>query len=105
MSTVKEYEPLVDSTSAVFMDQMDARFVGPGRECDLGKWLQMYAFDIIGELTFSKRFGFLESGEDFEDMMHHTAKAMDYIGIVSAPSPTQTDPSLNPIHCSPSPSY
>jgi hypothetical protein len=47
MSTVKEYEPLVDSTSAVFMDQMNTRFVVPGRECDLGKWLQMYAFDIM----------------------------------------------------------
>lgn len=36
-----------------------------------------------GELTFSKRFGFLEQGKDLENMMHHTGKAMDYIGIVS----------------------
>lgn len=36
-----------------------------------------------GELTFSKRFGFLESGEDLGNMMYHTGRAMDYIGIVS----------------------
>jgi hypothetical protein len=36
-----------------------------------------------GELTFSKRFGFLESGEDLNRMMYHTGNAMDYIGIVS----------------------
>jgi hypothetical protein len=35
-----------------------------------------------GELTFSKRFGFLESGKDIEQMMYHTGRAMDYIGIV-----------------------
>ena len=40
-----------------------------------------------GELTFSKRFGFLESGEDLGDMMYHTGRAMDYIGMVSAFTP------------------
>ena len=40
-----------------------------------------------GELTFSKRFGFLESGEDLGDMMYHTGRAMDYIGMVSTFNP------------------
>lgn len=31
---------------------------------DLGHWLQCYAFDVIGEITFGKRFGFLDAGED-----------------------------------------
>lgn len=35
-----------------------------------------------GEMTFSKRFGFLESGEDVENMMYHTGRAMDWIGMV-----------------------
>ena len=39
-----------------------------------------------GELTFSNRFGFLESGKDLGDMMYHTGKAMDYIGIVRTDS-------------------
>ncbi|TVY91777.1 Cytochrome P450 monooxygenase [Lachnellula willkommii] len=82
LSTLIEYEPLVDSTSMVFMNQMEERFVRTGEDCNLSKWLQMYAFDIIGELTFSNRFGFLESGKDLDDMMYHTGKAMDYIGIV-----------------------
>ncbi|CAH0015649.1 unnamed protein product [Clonostachys rhizophaga] len=30
----------------------------------MGGWFQLYAFDMIGLITFSKRFGFLDAGED-----------------------------------------
>ena len=36
-----------------------------------------------GEITFSKRFGFLEAGRDIKDMLKHTAAHMDYLGTVS----------------------
>ncbi len=39
-----------------------------------------------GEITFSKRFGFLEAGRDLEDMLKHTAAHMDYLGTVSIAS-------------------
>ena len=45
MSTLVEFEPLVDSTSKTFIKEMEDRFVRPGKECPLAKWLQMYAFD------------------------------------------------------------
>ncbi|KAF2802374.1 cytochrome P450 [Mytilinidion resinicola] len=82
LGTLVEFEPLVDSTSLVFFKEVEERFARTGKECELSKWVQMYAFDIIGELTFSKRFGFLESGKDLGNMMYHTGKAMDYIGFV-----------------------
>jgi len=47
MSTLVEYEPLVDSTSRAFVHQITTRFVQTGQECDLARWLQMYAFDIM----------------------------------------------------------
>ncbi|KAL4802975.1 pisatin demethylase [Aspergillus unguis] len=82
LGTLIEFEPLVDSTSLCFFKELEERFVDTGKECPLSAWVQMYAFDIIGELTFSKRFGFLESGHDLESMMLNTGKAMDYIGIM-----------------------
>ncbi|KAJ5540493.1 cytochrome P450 [Penicillium frequentans] len=82
LSTLVEYEPLVDSTTRTFVREVTERFVKTGEECPLSDWLQMYAFDIIGELTFSKRFGFLESGKDLNNMMYHTGRAMDYIGVI-----------------------
>ncbi|KAK5242129.1 hypothetical protein LTR07_006551 [Exophiala xenobiotica] len=84
MSALMDFEPLVDSTSRIFMEQMDKRFVRTSRECPLDRWLQMYAFDVIcsGELTFSKRIGFLETGQDVDRMMYHTSQFMHYTGVV-----------------------
>ena len=31
---------------------------------DLGEWLQWYAFDVIGNITFAQTFGFLSSRQD-----------------------------------------
>jgi hypothetical protein len=47
MSVLMDFEPLVDSTSRIFMEQMDKRFVRTSRECPLDRWLQMYAFDVM----------------------------------------------------------
>jgi hypothetical protein len=37
-----------------------------------------------GELTFSKRIGFLETGQDVDQMMYHTGQFMKYTGVVSS---------------------
>ncbi|KAH0828225.1 hypothetical protein AYO21_03784 [Fonsecaea monophora] len=82
MSTVIDYEYLMDSTTNVFFDELTERFARTGTVCDFATWLQMYAFDVLGEITFSKRFGFLEAGHDLENMLHHTAQHMEYLGTM-----------------------
>ena len=73
MSTLVNFEPYVDTTMRVFCDQLKARFVRDSGDmsppCDFGQWLQMFAFDVIGEMTFSRRLGFLETGEDVNHVM------------------------------------
>lgn len=69
MTTLLSFEPYVDTTMEVFCRQLQNRFADTGQTCDLGVWLQMFAFDVIGELTFSRRLGFLESGEDVNGVM------------------------------------
>jgi hypothetical protein len=64
MSTLTSYEPLVDSTTSILMDVIGKRFASSGESCNLAQWLQWYAFDVMGEITFSKRFGFLEQAHD-----------------------------------------
>jgi cytochrome P450 len=67
LSSLVGYEPLVDSTTAVFLSRLDELFASKeDKVCDLGLWLGWYAFDVIGELTFSKRLGFLEKAQDVE---------------------------------------
>ena len=69
MSNLVSFEPYIDTTMDVFFAQLDKRFVQTGEVCDLGKWLQMFAFDVMGEITFSKRLGFLEQAKDVDGIM------------------------------------
>ena len=82
LSTLVDYEPLVDSTMATFFKQLDERFADTGDVCDFSKWLQFFAFDVIGELTFSKRLGFLESGHDVSNIMTSIEKNFDYFSVI-----------------------
>ncbi|ETN45759.1 uncharacterized protein HMPREF1541_09592 [Cyphellophora europaea CBS 101466] len=68
MSTLVDFEPMIDSTSALFMSRLD-EFCASGNICDFGKWLQMYAFDVIGEIVFSKKLGFLETRSDVDGII------------------------------------
>lgn len=47
MTTIREFEPMIDSTSGVFMNLVNERFAQTGKVCELDKYLQMYAFDIM----------------------------------------------------------
>ncbi|KAL9054230.1 MAG: hypothetical protein Q9162_004263 [Coniocarpon cinnabarinum] len=68
MSQILESEPNADSCTAILMKQL-SHLSAKGGDIDLGAWLQYYAFDVIGEVTFAKKFGFLEEGRDLDGMI------------------------------------
>jgi len=82
LSTLVEFEPLVDSTAEVFLDTLDRRYAQTGTVCDLGRWLQFFAFDVIGELTFSRRLGFVERGEDVDSIIQAIGANFDYFSVL-----------------------
>ena len=82
MSSLVSYEPLVDSTTQIFISQTQKLFAGVGRSCDFAEWLQFYAFDVIGELTWSKRLGFVEKNEDVDGIVKFLARFLSYAGPV-----------------------
>jgi cytochrome P450 len=58
MTSLVQFEPLVDSTTTEFLRQLNQRYADKVDDCgivDFGVWLQYYAFDVICELTYSKR--------------------------------------------------
>lgn len=86
LSTLVQYEPFVNSTINVFLEQVEKRFAdkeGPEGVVNLPLWLQYYAFDVIGELTYSARYGFLERGEDVDGIIEYLNKYMKYLSVVS----------------------
>lgn len=82
LSTLVGFEPLIDSTTAVFLTRLDELFADTGKVCDLGTWLQWFAFDVIGELTFSKRLGFLERAEDVEGITASVGANFDRCSVL-----------------------
>ncbi|KAM0273135.1 hypothetical protein ACHAQH_008484 [Verticillium albo-atrum] len=85
MSTLVNFEPLVDSTSEEFLRQLKHRFTRNEQangELDFGQWLQFYAFDVIGELTYSKRLGFVDRGVDVDDIIHNLEGLLNYVSVV-----------------------
>lgn len=87
MSTLVNFEPLVDSTTQAFLFQLSRRFAdNAGNEgvCDLSSWLQYYAFDVIGELAFSKRLGFVDEGRDVDNIITNLEGFLEYSAVVWA---------------------
>ena len=82
LSTLVEFEVLVDSTIRVFLEVLGRRFAQTGQVCDLGKYLQYFAFDVIGELTFSKRLGFLEQGQDVDNIISAIGANFSYFSVL-----------------------
>jgi len=82
MSSLVSYEPLIESTTNVFLDKTQELFASTGQACNFSRWLQFYAFDVIGELTWSKRLGFIEKNQDVEGIVGFVSKFLDYAGPV-----------------------
>ena len=82
MSALIQYEPFVDETTEKFLDQTQALFASKNTVCDFAEWLQFYAFDVIGNITYSKRHGFVERGEDVDGMVRYLGKLFSYVAPV-----------------------
>lgn len=61
MDALKDFEQYVDDAVAHFTKKMQDRI---GQIINMGLFVQLFAFDVIGEVTASKRFGFMDAGSD-----------------------------------------
>ncbi|KAL7952201.1 cytochrome P450 CYP4/CYP19/CYP26 subfamily protein [Trichoderma compactum] len=69
LSNTVTFEGLVDDVLACLSEQLDKHFVDTTEILDFGKWVQYFAFDVMGTMSFSKRYGFLDQGRDDEGML------------------------------------
>jgi hypothetical protein len=68
MPNVLQSEAAIDGCLKLFMRRLK-ELTADGSSIDLGEWLQYFAFDVVGEVTFAAKLGFLEQGKDVEGMM------------------------------------
>ncbi|KAI0571419.1 CypX Cytochrome P450 [Pyrenophora tritici-repentis] len=69
MSSLVTYEPYVDECTALFSQRLREIASAGAYAADMGHWLQCYAFDVIGLITYAKRLGFLDKGEDVQGVI------------------------------------
>ncbi|OOF92709.1 hypothetical protein ASPCADRAFT_509112 [Aspergillus carbonarius ITEM 5010] len=77
MTSLIHYEEFVDRCADIFTQRL-AEFAQQGHSFNLGHWFQCYAFDVIGDITFGQRFGFLDQGQDIEGAINAVEKVMDF---------------------------
>ncbi|TPX07530.1 uncharacterized protein E0L32_002133 [Thyridium curvatum] len=63
MSSISRSEDSIDLCTDTLLDKMNS-FSESGEIIDMAQWAQMYAFDVIGQLFFSRMFGFLKAEHD-----------------------------------------
>ena len=79
MTNMKNFEIYTDECTRIFINAMlDLE----GELVDFSKWLQWYAFDVIGSITFQRRFGFLEERRDVDNMIGKIDTGLQYVKIL-----------------------
>ncbi|KAF4126445.1 Cytochrome P450, partial [Geosmithia morbida] len=82
LSSLVQYEPFVDNTTKIFLNQTESLFAGDPEGFDITRWLQFYAFDVIGEITYSKRHGFIERNEDVDGIISYLGELFLYVAPI-----------------------
>lgn len=86
MTSIVELEPFVDSSVDFFIRRI--KDIGSnGTPMNMAEWFQWYAFDVIGELTFSTRYGFMEHAKDVGNSTKILDKFQAYVSFVGQAFP------------------
>ena len=86
-TAVLSYEPLIERTIQVFTTALDHHFVdkdGSEGVIDFHNWLHYFTFDVMSDLTYSKRHGFITRAEDVYGIIGWVAKFLQYGSVVSS---------------------
>lgn len=81
MSSLVSYENYVEECMDVFLKKMESFSISK-KTIDMAHWFQCYAFDVMGEITYSERFGFLDNGEDINGTLVALDNSMMYSTLV-----------------------
>ncbi|KAI0592856.1 cytochrome P450 [Biscogniauxia sp. FL1348] len=73
-------EILMDRVIENMCNHLENRY--QGKTFDLGEWIAFCAWDIVGVLTFSQPFGYMDKGYDFDHSLDIADKSLDYFAAV-----------------------
>jgi hypothetical protein len=75
----------MDDDFRVLGSELERRFMtgdNSGKTCDIADWVSYFAWDLLGNLTWSNRMGFMENGKDIGGMINTAENVMRYFSVV-----------------------
>ncbi|KAF5857346.1 hypothetical protein ETB97_005925 [Aspergillus alliaceus] len=84
MSTLVTYEGCVDRCNVHLRAKL-RDFAQQGKSFDVETWMQFYAHDVIGDITFGETFGMMEKGQDEHGILESIDRTMAYaarVGVI-----------------------
>lgn len=82
MAAMQGLSEYIEDTQKLLKTKLDQKCNSAEQTANLGDWLHYFAFDVLGEIAFSRKFGFLESGSDLEGAIKTIDEVQWYDGIV-----------------------
>jgi cytochrome P450 len=80
LTNLLQAEPALDATVAQLLDWLD-RFSAEHKPVDLDQFLTFTANDVVGEVIFSRAFGFLASGTDVGGTVTNSLAHNAYVAV------------------------
>ncbi|KAF4974568.1 hypothetical protein FZEAL_8540 [Fusarium zealandicum] len=79
-SSVLRSEEHIDGTFERFLEWLN-RYATDKKPMELNKYISYATFDVIGEIVFSKPFGFLEQGKDIGNTIENSVALNAYVAV------------------------
>lgn len=76
-TTLLSYEPFVDTCNTILLKRL-GEYAQEARTLDVREMMQLYAFDVIGEITVGSRFGLMEDGGDKSGIIAAIDESLGY---------------------------
>ncbi|CEI63369.1 hypothetical protein FVEN_g102 [Fusarium venenatum] len=80
VSNVVRSEEHIDRTFEQFLEWMN-QYANDKKPMHLDRFISYATFDVIGEIVFSKQFGFLEQGVDIGDALRNSLALNAYVAV------------------------
>ena len=84
MTALTELEPYVDKCVELFLTRIAEVTDSGAKSIDISVWLQYFAFDVLGEINFSRQLGFLKTGTDVDNNIAAIDAILQYASLVSS---------------------
>jgi cytochrome P450 len=80
-SNVIKSEPYIDQLLSLMEERLDG-LSKTGKSVNFDEWFNFLGFDILGEVTFSKSFGFIKEGRDIGNAIYNSSILGVYVAIM-----------------------